>query len=301
MIPTIWRQFYSSPLTFLGRWLYGSLIRLESRDKLRDVDDKTEDRIRLVCISDTHNTHNLLAPLPKGDILIHAGDFTEYGTYQEADAALAWIAAQKHPHKIVVAGNHEIVLMDLDKRVELLAKYPQIKFLQDASALVSVRGRVLRFYGNAQAPLHGTPAFAYPTVSPRDAHEAAARLWRHVPEHVDVLVTHGAPAYHCDYRGYGCPSLLPVIWRLRPPVHLCGHIHQGRGIERLHWTSAQAAYERICAGMGGWLDLLPIVRECVKVLVCGKETGVQETILANVASQLEWMDGINRPAMVIDI
>lgn len=37
-------------------------------------------RTRFVCISDTHN-HEL--KLPKGDVLIHAGDLTNQGTFSE--------------------------------------------------------------------------------------------------------------------------------------------------------------------------------------------------------------------------
>lgn len=37
-------------------------------------------RTRFVCISDTHNRN---VALPKGDVLIHAGDLTNSGSYAE--------------------------------------------------------------------------------------------------------------------------------------------------------------------------------------------------------------------------
>ncbi len=37
-------------------------------------------RTRFVCISDTHN---YTFKLPRGDVLIHAGDLTNQGTYSE--------------------------------------------------------------------------------------------------------------------------------------------------------------------------------------------------------------------------
>jgi hypothetical protein len=37
-------------------------------------------RTRIVCISDTHNCQ---VKLPKGDVLIHAGDLTNQGTHAE--------------------------------------------------------------------------------------------------------------------------------------------------------------------------------------------------------------------------
>lgn len=38
-------------------------------------------RTRFVCVSDTHNQ---TLKLPKGDVLIHAGDLTNQGSFSEA-------------------------------------------------------------------------------------------------------------------------------------------------------------------------------------------------------------------------
>ena len=46
------------------------------------VTEKREDVIRIVLISDTHNRHRTMQ-MPEGDILIHAGDFTNNGTEEE--------------------------------------------------------------------------------------------------------------------------------------------------------------------------------------------------------------------------
>lgn len=43
-----------------------------------------ENKVRFVCISDTHEKMDDLLPLiPDGDVLIHAGDFTNYGDVSE--------------------------------------------------------------------------------------------------------------------------------------------------------------------------------------------------------------------------
>jgi predicted phosphodiesterase len=62
-------------------------------------------RTRFVCVSDTHNT----APgegfkLPKGDVLIHAGDMTNQGSYSELQRAIKWIEEADFEAKIVIAG-----------------------------------------------------------------------------------------------------------------------------------------------------------------------------------------------------
>lgn len=40
-------------------------------------------RTRFVCVADTHNRP---VKLPKGDVLIHAGDLTNQGSYSEVGA-----------------------------------------------------------------------------------------------------------------------------------------------------------------------------------------------------------------------
>lgn len=66
-----------------------------------------DETIRIVCISDTHNTH---PTLPNGDILLHAGDLTQYGTFAELQNQLDWLRGQPHQTKIVIGGNHDLVL-----------------------------------------------------------------------------------------------------------------------------------------------------------------------------------------------
>jgi len=59
---------------------------------------------RFVLLSDTH-THTF--PVPEGDILLHAGDLTEYGTIEELEITLDWLAGMPHQHKVLIAGNHD--------------------------------------------------------------------------------------------------------------------------------------------------------------------------------------------------
>ena len=61
----------------------------------------------IVCISDTHGLHRDLTPVPDGDILIHAGDFTRFGDIDDVLEFNAWLGELPHKHKIVVFGNHE--------------------------------------------------------------------------------------------------------------------------------------------------------------------------------------------------
>ncbi|CRJ96337.1 hypothetical protein BN1708_002129 [Verticillium longisporum] len=78
-----------------------------------------------------------------------------------------------------------------------------------------------------------------------------------VPADTDVLITHTPPFAHRDLR-LGCPALLAELWRVRPRLHVFGHVHFGHGREAAHYDGAQAAYESLVARRGGPLrDLLP--------------------------------------------
>src|SRR5690242_16572388 len=64
-------------------------------------------RTRFVCVSDTHNT---FPSLPRGDVLIHAGDLTNQGSLSELRKAIDWLEKADFEVKIVVAGNHDVTL-----------------------------------------------------------------------------------------------------------------------------------------------------------------------------------------------
>jgi hypothetical protein len=60
-------------------------------------------------------------------------------------------------------------------------------------------------------------------------------------EDADIVVTH-TPAYgHCDVTGQGdrsgCPVLTRRLAQVRPAMHVCGHIHNARGAERVRWKN----------------------------------------------------------------
>ena len=54
-----------------------------------------------------------------------------------------------------------------------------------------------------------------------------------IPEDTNILVTHGPPLGICDQNSAkqhaGCPELLDTVKRVKPQVHMFGHIHEGYG------------------------------------------------------------------------
>jgi len=98
-----WQQFRQRPVIFLTRKLFCWQLGFAPGA----YPPGNDDAISIVCISDTHNSQ---PELPDRDILIHAGDLTEGGTLSELQATLDWLHSQPHRHKIVIAGNHDLLL-----------------------------------------------------------------------------------------------------------------------------------------------------------------------------------------------
>jgi len=67
----------------------------------------------------------------------------------------------------------------------------------------------------------------------------ASHLWDRIPLDADIVVTHTPPKYHCDERkdrrSVGCEELRNALWRVRPRLAICGHVHESRGVERIRW------------------------------------------------------------------
>ena len=75
---------------------------------------KSAKSLRVVCISDTHGKHRFI-PIPKCDVLIHGGDFTQTGELSQikdlSDYFLEVQQQQIVKHKVVcIAGNHDMTL-----------------------------------------------------------------------------------------------------------------------------------------------------------------------------------------------
>ncbi|KAI1155148.1 Metallo-dependent phosphatase [Nemania diffusa] len=250
--PSSWQLFLQNPSIFMVRKLY-SWRRLAK--ETRDADGE----VSVVCISDTHNNR---CAIPVGDILIHAGDLTQSGSLEELQATISWLQTQPHQFKIVIAGNHDL-LLDPSKdgeggkaaisRQEI--EWGSILYLQDDSTTVSLKGRRIKIYGSPKSRRNGNWAFQYPRESD---------VWKHtIPDDTDILVTHGPPRAHLDLTTLGCDHLLRELWRVHPALHVFGHIHEGYGHERIQFDSFQAAYERVILTGGSFWGLIGALKAFV--------------------------------------
>ena len=73
--------------------------------------------MRLVCISDTHSLHHQMEhPLPKGDILIHAGDLSNKGGEKDVKDFIDWFQnLGGWDQKIFISGNHDYCFERINK------------------------------------------------------------------------------------------------------------------------------------------------------------------------------------------
>ena len=179
--------------------------------------------MRLVCISDTHGFHRQI-DVPEANILIYAGDFsTPRATIKELDDFNNWLGCLPHRHKIVVAGNHD-KLFEIQPELARALLSAAIYLEQSA---VMIEG--LRFWGCPVTPVLPSMAFAV-------ARGDAAKFWDKIPAQTDVLITHGPPFGILDkediWREHmGCVQLNKAVQKVRPRLHVFGHVHGGRGRE----------------------------------------------------------------------
>ena len=159
------RFFFSSLTTSCEQTHFG--LQAEKFFRFQPVVDP----VSVVCIADTHNSQSVL---PRGDVLVHAGDLTQSGSLKELQSTLAWLSAQPRSVKVVIAGNHDLLLDasrdDKDDgsgqtaaaRREMLDWGDIISLENAETAAVCVNGRHLRIYGSPFSPCHGNWTFQYP-------------------------------------------------------------------------------------------------------------------------------------------
>ncbi len=172
-------------------------------------------------ISDTHGKHDRLR-LPAGDLLVHAGDVSKRGREPEVRDFLQWFGRQPHPHKVMVAGNHDF-LFERDPQGARALVPEGVHLLENAG--VELGG--LRIWGSPITPFFHNWAF--------NVHRGPdiAGVWAHIPAELDLLITHGPPLGILDRtiigQRVGCEDLRQRLYEAPPRLHVFGHIHEDHG------------------------------------------------------------------------
>lgn len=187
----------------------------------------------ITLLSDTHRKHKLVTNyIPKSDLILHAGDISSMGHEFEINEFVTWYDSLPSDNKIFIAGNHDWGFQNNIKNVQkILNIYKSYKYLQDNSIHIKINNDPeIKIYGTPHQPYFCNWAFNLP----RNGKELKEK-WSLIPNDTDILITH-TPAYGIlddveNKRGIhlGCELLTERIKEIKPKIHICGHIHSGRG------------------------------------------------------------------------
>ena len=199
---------------------------------------RRSDCVRIVCISDTHGKHRDVH-LPAGDILLHGGDFTKSGEVGSISELSAYFRCCGFSEVICIAGNHDMTLQpsyyqrnwnrfhrepfNCEKAKDALRN---CIYLEDSSYTTR---QGIEIYGSPWSPDFFNWAFNLPRGGP------CKEAWKKIPKSTDVLITHGPPLGRGDKtqeNGHaGCYDLMVAVQeRVKPRVHVFGHIHEAAGV-----------------------------------------------------------------------
>ncbi len=183
--------------------------------------------MKFVCISDTHCQLDRIE-IPDGDVLLHAGDLTYRGTFQETSKELFELSKHRarFKHIVLVEGNHDWLGARDSSLMNELCKDNGITLLKDSS--VTIEG--VRLYGSPYQPEFCQWAYNLPRG------KALKVKWDAIPDDTHVLITHGPPKGILDLvprpKGFraGCDDLLNRVQQLKDlKLHVFGHLHMNHG------------------------------------------------------------------------
>lgn len=176
----------------------------------------------LTLLSDKHGLHRELSQaVGSGDLIIHAGDITEYGTAEELEDFTDWFSGLPFKMKVFIAGNHDLVLEEGTCLEYWRSKLPcDTHYLENETLTLSG----LKIWGSPCSPYFMGMAFN------KRRGEEIRQVWQKIPQDTDILVTHTPPFGVLDV-GLGCKELSERLLRLKPKIHVFGHIHRGYGLQ----------------------------------------------------------------------
>lgn len=218
--------------------------------------------MKVVLISDTHGRHKHLTSkglgpiLPDGDLLIHAGDLTAVGHKGEVESFAKW-AIQQAPNYtygiVFIAGNHD---KSFDPKYfrhyedsDLWNDESHLKkptWLRDILSDFEPSRSSVTYLENQEVTINGLKIWGSP-ITPwfygdrwafnKHRGPEIQEVWDQIPVDTDIVVTHGPAAYKLDYvpssnEYVGCENLRKTLERVKPMLHVSGHIHEGYGLEQ---------------------------------------------------------------------
>lgn len=183
------------------------------------------------CISDLHGYY---PELEGGDLLIIAGDLTAMDKPIEYQEFKAWLLRQDYRKKVVVAGNHDNYLLNPCKSLWVM---PNLDYLCDSGT---------EFEG---VKIWGSPwTSKFSNINPNccaftvrnfdNADKLLDKYWKKIHKDTDILITHSPPYGILDenknHEHVGSVTLLNRLQKIKPKLHVFGHIHE-QGGKQVDW------------------------------------------------------------------
>lgn len=204
-----------------------------SPDKRPSIKDSTNfhpSAVRVVHMSDSFNLLKASSKklfLPHGDILVHSGNFSIEGTEDEFGAFDSWLASVKelYHYRVVCLGHRDVRRFGTEWDVfrALLPNATHVLCNEEAVILG------IRFFA---IPWFWGCKFNYSMKI--NAPSQSVPKYSDIPEGIDVLITHGPALGRLDRtvegESVGSSELHDALRRVKPSVHLHGHVTEARGM-----------------------------------------------------------------------
>jgi Icc-related predicted phosphoesterase len=179
--------------------------------------------MKITCISDSHQHHKKIK-MPETDMIIHAGDFTYHGEYDEVKKFLQWYGEQKAKYKLLICGNHEVEISKQPfQLLQQMCENEGIQLLHNSHTIIEG----LTIFGSPNSNRFGR-GWAYNSTE-----EELADIYNSILPDTNIVITHGPPFLCLDKCPNGHVGSLALRKRMTelPKLKLLvtGHIHESRG------------------------------------------------------------------------
>jgi Icc-related predicted phosphoesterase len=203
--------------------------------------------MKICAISDTHNRHKNMKQkyFKECDIVIHSGDATGRGESGEIEAFVKWYSKLPCDTKIFTPGNHDFGFEKDPKRYRKLFEDNGIVLLMNESYTINN----IKIFGSPWTPhffdwafnaaRHEKDFYYDSRTGYMKTYPLIKSFWDAIPDDTNILVTHGPPYGILDELTFvdgtpkgefvGCEELSKAIERVKPNIHIFGHIHCGYG------------------------------------------------------------------------
>ena len=182
--------------------------------------------MKILHISDTHTHHGLL-DIPKDiDMIIFSGDCSNpkdpYLNREEVLNFIEWMKSLDVKYKIMCAGNHDV---SIERNFITQADFLEAGITYLENDWVEIEG--LKIFGSPQ-----TPSFSHGWAFNKKR-EKMHDHWKHIPDDIDIIITHGPPKGILDIsydrsnnlERCGDLALLKRVLAIKPKLVCFGHIH----------------------------------------------------------------------------